>query len=340
MPSKKKPARKRQRPIVRAPRRESMSLVLRHQAMPAEIVTPHELTRRDDEPVLPTVLGEQPMLQLAAFSRLVFTAEERRILEEPVDESKVEVLPSGEVYMTHTQYTRLFNRTFGAGSWALVPAALPAEKHKVVSQKFVLMVRGLPACEADGEMEYYENNRRMSYSTAMEATRGIALRRLGKRLGVWLELWDKRWTRRWLAAHAIEVSVQQRDKSWQWQWRRSDDPPFPYEGRRGGSAQEQRGGQRREEDAIDTTAVPQRGAGEEMPGERQAYDRSQDARKISEGQQKRMFAIMKSQGVTKEQLRTHIASRPQFAYIKSSEDIERRHYDVIVGWIEGQGSGR
>ena len=207
-----------------AKKRESTALVVQ---APSEVSSPLPSTNGR----LPDVrqLTEDVDVSVLGVAEITLTPKEETVLSEAVAETDVSIKPTGQPYLSHTVYTRWFNRAFGRTGWSLVPASKPMRSEQSVVCPYLMYVHHVPVAYAVGEQQYHEGNRDQTYGDALEATVASALRRCGKRLGVGLELWDRRWIQDFVREHAIKVKVQvTRDgrTDIKYQWRRKDEPPF------------------------------------------------------------------------------------------------------------------
>ena len=254
------------------------------------------------------------------------------VCSEPVVDERVLILPSGAVYLSHTEYTKWFNRAFGRAQWSAVPVATPkltpvagSEKRFLVTQPFVLFVHGKAVAQATAEGAYHENNREQSHADVVEALNASALRRLAKRLGMGLELWDRAWGRAWQAKFAIKVWVDGENRP---QWRRTDDPPLPKEKgvARDRSPQEAPAGE------PGGQAEPRARGGREP----QATDNRKITKGTKErpGQVERLWAIVKTAGRDREELKGYLRIK---LGIESTGDILRRDYEEVIRDIQKPG---
>jgi hypothetical protein len=297
-------------------------------ATKVEVLPPAPLEKALESRTLTDVaqLGE------LGFHPLELSEKAETILAEPVDEARVLVLPSGAVYYPHIEYTRWFNRGFGRGAWAVVPAAKPtltpvpnSDKKFLVTQLFVLFVHGKPIAQATGEGVYHENNKEQTHADVVEALNASALRRLAKRLGVGLELWDRAWGRRWQAAHAVKVWVENENRP---QWRRRDEPPL--KGEKGPA------GERSLQDGQ-----PGDQGGQSAPRARGGREPQQtDTRPITKGtrekpgQVERLWAIVKTAGRDREELKGYLRIT---LGIESTSAIQRGQYEQVIRDIQKPG---
>lgn len=254
------------------------------------------------------------------------------VCAEPVVDERVLILPSGAVYLSHTEYTKWFNRAFGRAQWSAVPVATPkltpvpnSEKKFLVTQPFVLFVHGKAVAQATAEGAYHENNKEQTHADVVEALNASALRRLAKRLGMGLELWDRAWGRAWQARFAVKVWVDGENRP---QWRRKDDPPLPKE--KGVAADRSpQGGQAGEPGGASEPRA--RGAREPQ---------TTDTRKITKGskekpgQVERLWAIAKTAGRSPEEIKGYLRIR---LGIESTSDILRRDYEGVIKDIQKPG---
>ena len=260
-----------------------------------------------------------------------FSAEIEKVLSEPVNQGDVLIKPTGQVYLSHTNYTRWFNRAFGRGAWALVPASRVTRAERIVAQPYVLYVHGKPRAMAMGEQEYFEGNADQTYGDALESTVGNALRRVAKRLGVGLELWDKPWIEDFLDAHGVRVKCNVHDKV-KWLWRRKDGRPFWNEIKTGDARE---GHQEAEESQVRQpgSKPPAARPPASQPPARPVGGGAKGEEPISDAQRQRLWTITSHAGRTNSEVKEWLAT----IGIESSKGIKRKDYDRIVAAIEAEG---
>ncbi len=289
------PARRKKKTVALARRREA-----RLASQSPQVVDAHVLPD-------PRTVGEGMLLGDLGLVEVRLTPVEEACLSEPVPVDSVRILPTGQVYAPHTEYTKLFNRAFGRMGWSIVPVGKPALAEKTVVCPYILFIHGKPVAFAQGEQEYFGKGQ--SYGDALESTVASALRRTAKRLGVWLELWDRTWGDAFLQAHGVKVWCEAKDgEKDKPQWRRKTDPPFYNEKGKG----------RREE----RQAPPSAGYNPE------------ENEPITPDQRKRLEAIRQRVNRPASEVSVWLAARYGYA---SSKDIKRKDYDDIVRGIEGSG---
>jgi hypothetical protein len=158
---------------------------------------------------------------------LELTSEMRAILEEPIPPEDLDILPTGEVYASQVQYRRRLTRVFGPGGWVMLELSQPTIKNNVVIQKWALFARSVFIASAWGEQEYFDNNPRMSYATALESAKSNALTRCCKDLSIASECWDRHYTEAFKREYCTEVIIQQyAGGGARKMWRRKDGEPF------------------------------------------------------------------------------------------------------------------
>lgn len=255
------------------------------------------------------VLGELGLVEVR------LSQEEERALSEPVPIESVKILPTGQVYAPHTEYTKLFNRAFGRLGWSIVPVGKPALAQRTVICPYILYIHGKPVAFAQGEQEFHDNNKGQSYGDANESTVASALRRTAKRIGVWLELWDRRWSDAFVATQGVKVWCEfERDgkKETKPQWRLKTDPPFWNEkGKRGAD---------REPGPVQRDAP--------------AGFNPDDNKPITLEQRERLMRAAQRAG----RPATEVAMWLKMKFkIDSSKDLKRRDYEYVVKAIEHPG---
>jgi hypothetical protein len=279
-------------------------------------------------------LGEEATLGALGLVEIKLTEKEEAVLARPVVASDVLIKPTGQPYLSHPSYTRLFNEAFGRLGWSIVPRSKPILTDGSVVCPYILFIHGRPAAFAMGEQPYFANNREQSYGDALEATVASALRRCAKRLGVCLELWDKRWLRLWMGEFAVRVKITHDDPKKQWVWRRQDDPPF---------WNEVTPGRQRTEPAQGDVEVPRevfhpptRNAA--PPAARQQApppaSHSASGNLITEKQIKRLHAIAHGAGRKSPEVKDWLWRRFK---LDSSSKITRELYDSVCAWLEQPG---
>lgn len=150
------------------------------------------------------------------------TSRQSAALTDPAEDTQLEVLPTGEVYMSQGHYRRRLNVAFGPGAWALRPLGPPVIVGITVMREYALYAGGRFLSQSMGEADYQENNPRMSYASALEACKSNALTRCCKDLGIASECWDWRFTARFLREHCVQVWRKDRERYPRPQWRLKD----------------------------------------------------------------------------------------------------------------------
>lgn len=220
--AKKKQTAKGKKKRAPAPRQPTTALARREPA-PMEVI---DVTAASTRTIgTGTLIGELGIVELK------LTRKEEATLAESVPLPKVLVKPDsrGVPYVSHTQYTALFNRAFGRTGWAIVPVSKPAQVDKSVVVDYVLFVHRQPVAHAQGEQEYHPNNRDQTFGDAVESTVASGLRRCAKRLGIWSELWDPQWGAAFRRDHCKRVRVKVKrdgEAGIGYAWRRSDQEPL------------------------------------------------------------------------------------------------------------------
>ena len=168
-------------------------------------------------------------------SVLPATEAQTEILLRPCDDTELDILPTGEVYLSQVGYRRRLNEAFRPGGWALVPIDdRPIIHGRTMMQRWALYIGGRFIASAYGEQDYFEENERQSYATAAESLKSNALMRCCKDLGIASECWDRHFTQTFKAATCVKVwrtkTKRQGGQLGVFQWRRRDAEPFYDEG--------------------------------------------------------------------------------------------------------------
>lgn len=279
------------------------------------------LVRREPAPVTATLVDDRTIgdgIQLGELGlvELRLTEEEEAILAAPPPIDRIRILPTGQVYAPHPEYTRLFNRAFGRLGWAIAPVGKPALAEKTVVCPYILFIHGKPVAFAQGEQEYFASNKGQSYGDALESTVASALRRCSKRLGVWLELWDRAWGEAFVEAHGVKVWCEfetNEGKKNKPQWRLRTDPPF---------WNEKSGTRRASGDRRDPEPDPPAGFNAEAD------------QPITLAQRERLLRIAQKAQRTDTEIRMWL--RMRFG-IDSSKELKRRDYDFVCKALEHPG---
>lgn len=183
--------------------------------------------------------GEGPLAlrdsTFAHTSMVPATEVQDQILRAHVNEkTEIDILPSGEIYMSHVHVRARLNAAYKPGGWALRPLSNTISDQrgdKVVYREWALMANGAVLATAFGSTKYQPNNARMDLADAAEAAKSNALTRCCKDLGIGSECWDRRFAARWRKKWAVHVWV----KTYKRQgnqvfvddmWRRIDADPF------------------------------------------------------------------------------------------------------------------
>lgn len=154
------------------------------------------------------------------------------ILTEKVDEDMLDILPTGEVYLSQVHYRRRLNEAFGPGGWGVRPIGPVAMKDNHIMREYALFVNGRFVAQAAGEADYIPNNPRMSYATATEACKSNAIMRLCKDIGIASECWDRRFTENFKKERCVQVKRSGKYRN-PYQWRLKDAEPFFDEAQEG-----------------------------------------------------------------------------------------------------------
>jgi hypothetical protein len=149
--------------------------------------------------------------------------EQATILLDKIDPDDLDVLPTGEVYLTQAKYRARLNKAFRPGGWAMRPLGSPYIKDELAMQEWALYANGQFLAYAVGGAEYKASNQRMNWSDVLETLKSNALMRLCKDLGIAAECWNKQFTESFKAQYCFKVWVEDQKRP---QWRRMDSNPL------------------------------------------------------------------------------------------------------------------
>lgn len=188
-------------------------------------------------PSVPGLPGQTPLaLRDETFNKVAtkaVTKTQALILQKPIDERKeADILPTGELYMSHVFMRRRLNKAFNPMGWAIRPLGNIAVDPvtNVMYREYALIINGVIVAAAFGSTKYQVANARQDYADAAEAVRSNALTRCCKDLGIGSECWDRQWCELWKDKFAVHVWVcsKSRDGSIfaDHYWRKKEAKPF------------------------------------------------------------------------------------------------------------------
>jgi hypothetical protein len=127
---------------------------------------------------------------------------------------EIEILITGEVYVSHVHVRRRLNDAVGPMGWALRPIS-EVNIHGAKNQMFreyALIVLGRVVATAFGSAKYFPNNDRLDYADTAEAVKSNALTRCCKDLGIASECWDRDYCDTWRDQFAVKVWVREKQR--------------------------------------------------------------------------------------------------------------------------------
>lgn len=338
------PSRKVAKPVVKKKAATSTALALRPKAKPVLHTKKVELARAKkmdalfQEALAKNVLTDDTDIGTLGLTELQLTEKEEAILNEPVPEHKLRIKPTGEVYLSHPDYTRWFNRAFGRLGWTIAPRSKPQRSEQGVVQPYILYVHGKPVAFAVGEQDYFgkgaagegRTNKKQTWGDALESTVANALRRCAKRMGIGLEMWEPAYLEDFMRRECVQVYLQDGDQRKR-VWRRRDQTPAYNEVGIAGQQQPppRMTEQQHTEERRGYSTPP---ANDELPITDRPKDKNNPDSKA--GQVQRLWVICKRSGRTNEEIKTWLKRRWGYA---SSKDIKRKDYDAVCKAIEAPG---
>ncbi len=175
---------------------------------------------------------ESVLIRFPGLSAQRFTDAQKTILEQAIPADEIDILPTGELYVSQVRYRRILNDAFGPGGWGLVPTGDFQQDAGTLCREFALFAEGRFISSAIGEADFQPNNPRYSKATAAESLKSNALTRCCKDLLIASECWDKRFCETWKKANAVAVwcigkagDIAGKKKKL---WRRKDAERFEY----------------------------------------------------------------------------------------------------------------
>lgn len=142
-------------------------------------------------------------------STLELTDEEINALMERFPDSSVEIRPhDGLIYIPHIFISDRLNKVFKPGRWALMRRREWFDQgSNTMFGEYVLLIRGCFVGESVGGHPFQPNNPKVNYSDTLESTAAEALRRIaGKRLSCGSQVWEPEYARQWVAKYAEQRS--------------------------------------------------------------------------------------------------------------------------------------
>lgn len=161
--------------------------------------------------------------------------EKANILTAPFKPEEIDILPTGELYITQVRYRSRLTKAFGPGGWCLVPMSDIKTSKKGsglnLMREFHLTAHGRFLSQAFGSQNYYENNADMDYASALDGMKSDALKRCCKDLSIGAECWDAAWAEQFRREYCVKVEVPERAGSQNYKpaWRKKDRNPFKNE---------------------------------------------------------------------------------------------------------------
>ncbi len=150
------------------------------------------------------------MTAYARAGELQLTKEESDLLGADFPDEAFRSGASGDsslIYIEHVHLRQRLNSTLGRGAAVLVTRSQWTEEYKTgkgeravrVYAQVMLVVRGCFVAESVGDMTYYPNNAKTTYSDAMRGSVTAAFRRCAADFGIGLQAWSKTWCEGWWA---------------------------------------------------------------------------------------------------------------------------------------------
>lgn len=148
-----------------------------------------------------------PAYQKAATCEM--TDEEIAALTAPFPDSAVEIRPhDGLIYIPHIFISNRLNQVFKPGKWTLIRRRdwFDAPSNTMFAE-YVLLIRGCFIGESIGGHPFVQNNPKQNLSDVMESTAAEALRRIAaKRLSCGSQVWEPEYSRQWVSKYAVRLN--------------------------------------------------------------------------------------------------------------------------------------
>eukprot|EP00002_Diphylleia_rotans_P026803 TRINITY_DN535_c0_g6_i1.p1 TRINITY_DN535_c0_g6~~TRINITY_DN535_c0_g6_i1.p1 ORF type:complete len:289 (-),score=57.41 TRINITY_DN535_c0_g6_i1:450-1316(-) len=150
-----------------------------------------------------------------------FSSEISSVLTEQLDESIVEILPEGMIYVPVVHYRRQLNKAFGPGGWFLCPVSDHIQKDKFLYREFALFCNGRIVSQVVGEHTINDSN--SSFASNAESCKSNAITRASKDLGIFADLHDPSYAEQWKKRFAERVLCEHmRTKERRYLWKRTN----------------------------------------------------------------------------------------------------------------------
>ena len=197
---------------------------------------------------------------------------------------------------------------------------------------WALFLRGKAISWTWGGARYQPNNRRASWSDALETTKSDALSRLCKDIPMAAQCWDRRHNDRFKRGHCVLVYVRTDDGTETW-WRTLDRDPFRHET-----------GCHPESPNVDRYVAPLEGPTQASGGSpaEAGQTKATGPRVVSTAQAKRLLAIATEVGWTKVELAHFLRTECKLKPAEGKPDdlwhlcqvVPRRDYDGLIDAVQ------
>jgi hypothetical protein len=198
---------------------------------------------------------ERDLLLRDIGSGLKLTKEQKAIFARQATYDVVDVLPTGEMYVSGNYWRALLSEAFDPGGWGVRPGRPQQHMHEendrsilyrevflVVSRcekclhsisactcKTTRKARAVCLATAMGAQVFHPANSRMTIDDATEACTTNGIMRCCKVLGIYANLWDKAWAEKARAELCVKVQTRGYNNKVRDYWRRLDRLPLPGE---------------------------------------------------------------------------------------------------------------
>lgn len=198
---------------------------------------------------------ERELLLRDIGTGIKLTKAQKKILAAAATHDDVDILPTGEIYVSGDKWRARLNDAFDPMGWGFRPGQIHQHFHEkedkcVLYREIFLVVsrcdecwKSISACSCTGQLsakavcvstaigaqQFHPKNARMTLDDAAEAATTNGIMRCCKPHGLFANIWDRRWAEEAKLALGIKVQVADWRNNIRDFWRRLDRRPLPGE---------------------------------------------------------------------------------------------------------------